>query len=210
MERQAVKIYSYLSSVLSIKRLLLSQWLRHASNANLIVNFQYLSLMSSSKSMSVRPIVRRFVSLKSKVHSDCHGVLDLKGKVGEERKFLKEKIIIWYDWHRQFFIAKLSSSSVIVQSNLNWDLALNLVLTTPTPTHPPGKVEMQPLLDYLGHWNWVWKLYSTKLGQLANSYPQAILQEKPWLAISIWSYLSHLKSDFDCVKSLLIQFIRCK
>ena len=33
-------------------------------------------------------------------------------------------------------IAKLSSSSVPVQSNLNWDLALNLVITT----HPhPGK-----------------------------------------------------------------------
>ena len=67
-------------------------------------------------------------------------------------------------------IAKLSSSSIPVQSNLNWDLALNLLITTPTPTHPhpPGKVEIQPLLDYLGHWNLVWKLYSTKLGQLAN------------------------------------------
>ena len=29
-------------------------------------------------------------------------------------------------------IAKLSSSPVPVQSNLNWDLALNLIITTPT------------------------------------------------------------------------------
>ena len=34
----------------------------------------------------------------------------------------------------QQIIAKLSSSSVPVQSNLNWDLALNLVITT----HPPS------------------------------------------------------------------------
>ena len=33
-------------------------------------------------------------------------------------------------------IAKLSSSSVPVQSNLNRDLALNLVITTTTPTPP--------------------------------------------------------------------------
>ena len=33
------------------------------------------------------------------------------------------------------YIAKLSSSSVPVQSNLNCDLALNLVITQP-PTHP--------------------------------------------------------------------------
>ena len=66
-------------------------------------------------------------------------------------------------------IAMLCSSSIPVQSNLNWDLALNLVITTPTPTpphtHPPGKVEIQQLVDY---WNLVCKLYSTKLGQLAN------------------------------------------
>ena len=30
------------------------------------------------------------------------------------------------------YFAQLSSSSVPVQSNLNWDLALNLVITTPT------------------------------------------------------------------------------
>ena len=40
------------------------------------------------------------------------------------------------------YIAKLSSSSVPVQSNLNWDLALSLIISapthqpTPTPTHP--------------------------------------------------------------------------
>ena len=38
--------------------------------------------------------------------------------------------------HQNAVIAKLSLSSVPVQSNLNWDLALNLVITTPTPTHP--------------------------------------------------------------------------
>ena len=65
------------------------------------------------------------------------------------------------------YFAKLSSSSVPVQSNLNWDLALNLVITT-HPSTPPEKVEIQPLLYFLGSWKLAWKLYSTQIGQLAN------------------------------------------
>ena len=70
-------------------------------------------------------------------------------------------------------IAKLSSSwPVPVKFNFNWDLhyyhcihdKLLLLLT-----HPPTWASIfEPLLDYLGSWNLVWKLYSTKLGQLAN------------------------------------------
>ena len=61
----------------------------------------------------------------------------------------------WKSHNHYIDVAKLSSSSVAVQTNLNWDLALHLVITTPPP---PGKVEIQPLLDYLGLWNLVWKL----------------------------------------------------
>ena len=56
----------------------------------------------------------------------------------------------------QTIFAKLSSSSVPVQSNLNLALALKLVITPPAPTE---KVEIQPLLDYLGHRNLLWNLY---------------------------------------------------
>ena len=37
----------------------------------------------------------------------------------------------------------------------------------PHPTHP-RESRFEPLLDYLGNWNSVWKLNSTKLDQLAN------------------------------------------
>ena len=47
------------------------------------------------------------------------------------------------------FFAKLSSSPVQVQSNLNWDLALNLVITTHPHPPPPGKVEMQFEIDHI-------------------------------------------------------------
>ena len=63
--------------------------------------------------------------------------------------------------------AKLSSSPVPVKSNLNWDLHYNHCETT-HPTHPPRASIFEPLLDYIGSWNLVWKLYSTQLGQLGN------------------------------------------
>ena len=37
------------------------------------------------------------------------------------------------------------------------------------PTHQPTRTSIfESILDYLRSWNLVWKLYSTKLGQLAN------------------------------------------
>ena len=47
--------------------------------------------------------------------------------------YLLEFVVLFDFFHN---IAKLSLSSVTVQSNLNWDLALNLVITTPTHPHP--------------------------------------------------------------------------
>ena len=43
-----------------------------------------------------------------------------------------------------------------------------LSLSVHPPTHQPTRASIfEPLLDYLGTWNFVWKFYLTKLGQLA-------------------------------------------
>ena len=44
----------------------------------------------------------------------------------------------------------------------------DLQYETSTPPPTPGESSFEPLLDYLGSCNLVWRLYSTKLGQLAN------------------------------------------
>ena len=66
--------------------------------------------------------------------------------------------------------AQFKSSSSSVQ--LRTETGLIITVTPPHPTHPPTHPTrtsiFEPLLDHLGGWNLVWKLYSTKLGQLAN------------------------------------------
>ena len=77
----------------------------------------------------------------------------------------------------EFHIAKLSSSWLVQPSSAELRFALILVIT---PTHHPPTREssFEPLLDCLGGCNLVWKLNSSKLGQLAHklitSYPLAI------------------------------------
>ena len=70
-----------------------------------------------------------------------------------------------------FTVAKLNSN---FNFNLyfNWvELGITFVLSDhPPPTHHPATrtSSFEPLLDYLWSWNLAGKLYSTKLGQLAN------------------------------------------
>ena len=58
-----------------------------------------------------------------------------------------------------FDFAKLSSSSTPVEPST----ALILFIST-----HPWDSSNEALLDYIERWNLVWKLYSTKLGKLAN------------------------------------------
>ena len=73
-------------------------------------------------------------------------------------------------WDQQF-----QSSQSPVQLELS--TALILIISTPTPTHPPTPTNPpthprdssnETLLDFLGRWNMVWKIYSSKLGKLGN------------------------------------------
>ena len=59
------------------------------------------------------------------------------------------------------FFAKLSSSSSLVE------LSTVLIMIISTPTHPQDSGN-ETLLDYLGSWILVWKLYLTKIVKLAN------------------------------------------
>ena len=67
------------------------------------------------------------------------------------------------------YFAKLRSSWQ-VQYQSNWELKLVLILVwhPPTPPHPIRASIFEPFLDYIRGWNLIWKLYSTKQGQLAN------------------------------------------
>ena len=69
------------------------------------------------------------------------------------------------------------SSNWQVQYQSRWDDTSPIISvnqTNPTnpptpPTHPPTRASIfEPLLDYLGSWNLAQKLYTTKVGQLAN------------------------------------------
>ena len=82
-------------------------------------------------------------------------------------KWLLLKIHDKYIFNLSFCQVQFKFSTSSVQFELSLSLKPGYYHPHPHP-HPPGKVEIQPLLDYLGHWNLVWNLYSTKLGQLAN------------------------------------------
>ena len=56
-------------------------------------------------------------------------------------------------------VSKFSTS----QFELRWTL-----LSLYGPTHPTWASLLEALLDYLGCWNLVWRLFSAKQGQLAN------------------------------------------
>ena len=87
-----------------------------------------------------------------------------------------------------------SSVQVPVQSSLT-EVCLNI---TVRPTHTPTRESIfKPLLDYLGRWNLVLKLYSTKLLTSQPYQPSASHQEIPWLAMVFlfWSHMIHFKSN---------------
>ena len=93
----------------------------------------------------------------------------------------------------QHFLA----SSVHVQLRTEFSLIITVI---PTRITPPARASLfEPLLDQ-----------ELKFGMEAlcnqtwsTRQPPAGLPEMPWLAMIIlfWSYLSHFKTDFDCVKS---------
>ena len=68
----------------------------------------------------------------------------------------------------------LLPSSVPVQCQ--WQSSLtetSSIITVSPPTNPPTHPAtwasiFEPLLDYLGSWNFVWKLHSTKQGQIGD------------------------------------------
>ena len=61
----------------------------------------------------------------------------------------------------------LLPSSVPVQYQLSPIWTETCIIITVRPTPPRASI-FEPLLDYIGSWNLVWKLYSTQLGQLGN------------------------------------------
>ena len=89
-------------------------------------------------------------------------------------------------------------------------------LLTPThpPTHPTRASIFKPLLDFLGSRKLVWKLYCTKLGQLAK---QLATSQSPRNAvasynISIWVISQPFQVRLSLCKkqSWFIQFIQSK
>ena len=71
----------------------------------------------------------------------------------------------WQNLSGNFCQAQFQSSPSPVQLELR--LALILVITPHPPPPTPGGSRFEPFLDYLGCWTLVWKLYSTKIRQLA-------------------------------------------
>ena len=120
------------------------------------------------------------------LHSEhfCHFLPLMVGEVVlEHMAFLLHLIQVLLVFQSSFIITSYAHSHMLEEfycqaqfkfspNSVQFELRLTLILVI-TPTHPhqptPGESRFEPLLDYLGRWNLVWKLCSTKLGQLANS-----------------------------------------
>ena len=87
------------------------------------------------------------------------------------KKWIQENLLIHGSdadtWKLIIDFAKLSSSSS--SSPVELSTALILIISThPHPPTHPRDSSNETLLGYLGRWNLVWKLYSTKVSKLGN------------------------------------------
>ena len=93
--------------------------------------------------------------------------------------FFKQKNWVWIDLHvlrRWEHVVRIlvgcqgwGGSFCQVQFQFRASQVELRLAILPLSVHPPTRTSIfEPLLDYLGSWNLVWKLYSTKLCQLAN------------------------------------------